>query len=431
MNGIYDIIIIGAGPSGIFCSYTIREKNKKVSILVVDKGAPVDMRRCNYRCSDCHVCNILCGGGGAGLASDGKLTLDQSTGFKLDCGFPSDTLHDYVSLIDSIFTTFGHKGRLYFPKNKEVFSKLTKRGFTVKPYPTRHIGSEKIRSTCKNIINFLENEQIEFKWHTEVTEIKTNPSLGICTKDGNVYTCKYLILAVGRSGSLWLSKELKKLGLTTLPLGHSSIGVRIEFEGIKFEEFVNEVYDVKIEYDDCRTFCWNPYGEVILENYGTFKAVNGHAFADLKTKHTNFAVLCKTKMDVSPVAEKLNINGLPIAQNLGDFITGKKSSHLKTDPTLKRYKLGDISKRLPPQLLGKLCRFIKKLDEVEPLIQDSIVYAPEVKFLIYPIKINKQTFETSINNLYVVGDCSGYTASIVGAAMSGIIASNDLIKKLH
>lgn len=427
MRNIWDVIIVGSGPAGLFCAYTIRESNEKINILVIDKGPPVDERYCDSTCQ-CKVCHILSGGGGAGLFSDGKLTLDPSVGFKLNYSLPSNVLNGYIKLIEDTFLRFGHQGMLYYPKNKKIFERFTQKGLKVKLYPTRHIGSDEIRNTTKNFINFLEKKGVKFKWYTEVTEILNDP-LGIRTKNNDIFKCRFLVMAVGRSGSFFLPYELKKLGISTLSSDHSSIGLRIECGSIKFKEYLNEAYDLKIEFKNCRTFCFCPHGEVILENYGKFKAVNGHTLTYRKTDYTNFAILVKTKEDIIKMARKINVDGLPLVQNLDEFIIGKNTKRLKILPTLRRCKVENIKSKIPDHIAESLCEFIYKIDEISPIIyENTIVYAPEVKFLIKPIKIDKKTFQTDIDGLYVIGDCSGYTASIIGASLSGMLCGKNILE---
>lgn len=450
-----DVVIIGAGPAGLFAAYELSSKSK-LSIIIIDQGGDVDERICPAKsyafCRKCSPCNIMCGVGGAGTLSGGLLNLRPDIGGDLVSLVEShEKAQELVNYVDSIFLKYGAPKKTHLGDSvaiEELERRAAAVGAKFIPIPQRHMGSDLAPQVIKNFKQDLEKRGVKFLLRKRV--IKINPG-EVILEDGTSIQAKYIIAAPGRVGANWLAQEAKKLGI---PTRHEpiDIGVRVEVPAVVMEPVIQVCRDPKFHiytktYDDfVRTFCVNHRGFVVQELYDDFVGVNGHSMVGEQSQNTNFAFLVKITLtepiedttaygrSIAKLATILG-GGKPIIQRLGDLRMGRRStwnriSHSHVKPTLKSATPGDIAMVLPHRILTDILEGLETLDKIIPGVASSstLLYAPEVKFSANRVQTNNE-LETPIPNLYVAGDGAGLSRGIVIAAATGIIVARSILKK--
>ncbi len=463
----FDVAIVGAGPAGLFAAYELAGKAR---VALIDKGLRARQRRCPLieselkhnltpvKCVRCSPCHVMYGVGGAGALSSGTINLRPDVGGDLHKLLGSwSKAEELIRYVDSVFVKFGApKDRLYIgnPKALAELERLAARaGAKFIPTPQRHIGSDNTVRVIENMTNYLESRGVKVITGTEVADvIKSGDVFKLKTSTGE-FTAKYVILAPGRGGASWFADLAKVRGIEVEP-GPLDIGVRVEIPAYVMEPVTRVVRDPKIilytkVYDDkVRTFCCNPNGFVVQERYWNgFVGVNGEAYATLKSRNTNFALLVTIKLTnpledtiaygkgIALLTSKLG-GGKPLIQRLGDLEAGRRSTwdrieRSSIEPTLKDVTPGDIGMALPHRITANIMEAIEKLNTIIPGIASpqTLLYAPEIKFYSVRAKVSKE-LETNIENLLVAGDGAGLSRGMNVAAATGIIAAKTILTKL-
>ncbi len=459
MGDSYDVIIIGSGPAGIFAALEL-VKNASLKILMIEKGSDLDHRACpmiesGVPCVQCGLCSILCGWGGAGAYSDGKLTLTSDFGGRLKDYLSESELSGFINYVDSIYISFGAGGEVHGEDN-EALSRLRKKaaGYNLELVPARirHIGTDLCKEVLKNIRDHLHGK-VDVLFDTPVNRVNNDNGIvtGVTTGDGRVYGAKHVIAAVGREGSSWLSAEAKRLGLS-LQKNPVDIGVRVELPAHIMKDITDIAYEGKFIYssrrfrDRVRTFCMNPYGEVVKEYSEGITSVNGHSYRSRTTDNTNFALLVSTdftKPFDDPISYGKYIAGLAnllgggvLLQRLGDLKMGRRSTperiaESSVRPTLEDATPGDLSFVLPYRHLHNIIEMLEALDNIAPGVNsgDTLLYGVEVKFYSMKLKLTSG-LETEVKNLFAAGDGAGVTRGLIQASISGVVAAREVIQRM-
>jgi len=453
----YDVIIVGAGPAGIFSALELAD-NTELNILMLDKGPDIEKRTCpssrGWGCTKCAPCNVLSGWGGAGAFSDGKLTLSTEVGGWLTDYVSQEKLAKLIDYVDSVYHKFGAPNNLYgvdVNKIEEIEHKAALAGLKLVEQKVRHMGTEVCAQTLRKMQKHL-NGRVEFRARTEVKGliVKDKAVEGIETVDGQRIFGKYVILAPGRVGAEWLKSELQALGLKTVN-NPVDIGVRVEVDASVLEPLTDILYEPKLVYysrsfdDHVRTFCVAPHGEVITESYDGVLTVNGQSYAERKTGNTNFAILVSTRF-TEPFKEPIAygkyiarltnlLSGGVIIQRLGDLQTGRRSTEERiarclTVPTLKNATPGDLSFVIPYRYLADIREMLEALDKIAPGVngKDTLLYGVEVKFYSSRVELS-DCLETRFRNLFTIGDGAGITRGLVQASASGIMTARQIINR--
>ena len=447
---MYDVAIIGAGPAGIFFALEITKLKPDWKIAIFEKGPQIDQRKClvreGYKCPPCKTCNLLCGWGGAGAFSDGKLTLSSNVGGHLHEYMQKSKLQELISYTDNIYLNYGATNIVHGTDNEAVSEISRKAKFAELKLihsPIRHMGSDKSLVVLKNMYQELADKiEIYPNEQAEALLIENNKIKGFTTKNGKTINAEYVIVSPGREGAEWLNKEFKKSGIE-FENNAVDIGVRVELPASVMAELTNKLYEVKLLYnspsfgDDVRTFCMNPYGEVVCENYEGIITVNGHSYSEKKTEYTNFALLVSKKFTEpfkEPIAYGQHIARLAnmlaggvLVQRFGDLLAGRRSTHAKiadgtVNPTFKEAVPGDLSLVLPYRHLTGIIEMIKALDKIAPGVASryTLLYGVEVKFYSAKVKLTKELETDRIKNLFAIGDGAGVTRGLIQASASGI-----------
>ena len=456
-----DVLIIGAGPAGLFAANELAEKLK---VVVVDKGRALNKRTCvalmNGSCRKCLPCNITGGLGGAGGLSDGKLNLRPDIGGNLEEFVSNKEAWNIINKIDQIFLKHGASEELYAPDNDKI-SPILKRaaatGIKFIPIVQRHMGSDKTPPIINSIKEELEEKGVLFMLETEVLDIIVDDRLkGAKLRNNNegdfLVKCDYLIAAPGRIGAKWLSDQTDKL---EIPVKHNpvDVGVRVELPQIVMDEITKINWDPKFHiitktYDDfVRTFCVCNKGFVVEEVYDDFMGVNGHSMRDKLSENTNFAFLVRLELtepventsdyafSIATITNTLG-GGKPILQRLGDLRKGRRSTWRRLErsnvvPTFDCVTPGDIAMALPHRVVVDIIEGLEALDKVMPGVasDSTLLYAPEIKLYAMRLEMDKN-MKTRIDGLYGAGDGAGVSRGIVGAAATGIIAARDILEKI-
>jgi uncharacterized FAD-dependent dehydrogenase len=457
-----DVVIIGAGPAGLFAAAKLASHLK---VIIIDKGRGMDGRACvalkNGSCRKCLPCNITGGLGGAGGLSDGKLNLRPDIGGNLEEFVSKEEAWNIIHEIDEFFLRHGAPDELYSPSQDdiaEILKKSAASGIKFIPIVQRHIGSDKTPDVINSIKEELENKGVIFLLENEVLDIVAGGRIeGIVarnkTKDEFKIKCDYVIAAPGRVGAYWLSDQLKRL---KIPIKYNpvDIGVRVEVPQIVMNSITEIEWDPKFHittktYDDfVRTFCVCPKGFVVEEVYDTFVGVNGHSMREKLSKNTNFAFLVRVELteptentsayafSIASIANILG-SGKPIIQRLGDLKRGRRSTWKRIEksnvsPTFKNVVPGDIAMALPNRLVMDIIEGLEALNEVIPGVasDSTLLYAPEIKLYAMRTEVD-HGMKTRVEGLYVAGDGAGVSRGIVGAAATGIIASNSILRIIN
>lgn len=457
----WDVIIVGAGPAGIFTALEIYKKSPGLSVLILDKGNNLETRKCPKEgalggCLNCSPCSINCGWGGAGAFSDGKLTLTTKFGgFLLDY-LAEDELKNLIDYIDHIWVSFGAKSRIFGEDHeaiRDLVVKAARAGLQMIPARLRHLGSDNCPEILGNMYDYLE-DKIEIRTKAEVSEILVEDGrvLGVSLESGAEEYSKCVVVAPGRAGSDWFQKQARVIGLST-ESNPVDIGVRVEVPAVITDEITEKVWEPKIHYysqgfdDLIRTFCVCPHGEVVSENSAGVVTVNGHSFIDKKTENTNFALLV-SKTFTEPFKEPIAygkyiaslanmLGGGVLVQRLGDLWEGRRSVQRRLHkgmvlPSLKEATPGDLTLVLPYRYIKNLLEMLQALDKLAPGIwsKSTLLYGVEVKFYSMRVKISPK-METEIENLYAVGDGAGITRSLAQASASGVAAARSIVSVLR
>jgi hypothetical protein len=450
---VYDVAIIGAGPAGIFSALEITKLKPEWKIAIFEKGPQIHKRKCLIRegkkCPPCKTCNLLCGWGGAGAFSDGKLTLTPDVGGHLIDYMERTILEELISYTDNIYLDYGATTVVHGTDN-DAFSEISRKAKIAElkliKSPVRHLGSDRCIQILKNMYDTLNNKvEIFPNEKAESLLIKDGVIKGFTTKNCKTILAKHLILSPGREGADWLTGEFNKAKIE-LENNAVDIGVRVELPASIMEELTNKLYEVKLIYnaptfgDDVRTFCMNPYGEVVCENYEGVTTVNGHSYADKKTDYTNFALLV-SKTFTEPFKEPITygqyiarlanmLSGGVLVQRFGDLLQGRRSTYTKigdgtVEPTFKEAIPGDLSLVLPYRHLTSIVEMIKALDKIAPGVASryTLLYGVEVKFYSAKVKVSSELETTGVKNLFTIGDGAGVTRGLIQASASGVHAA--------
>lgn len=458
----YDVIIIGAGPSGIFCAYELIEKRPDLNVLMIEKGRPIEKRNCPKRvtktCVGCQPCSITTGFAGAGAFSDGKLSLSPDVGGNLTEILGYDKTVDLLKESDNIYLKFGADTNVYgMDKQKEIEEirrKAINANLKLIECPIRHLGTEEGYKIYTRLQEHLLEKGIHMEFNTMVKDIiiEDNEVKGVITSKDETYYAPEIVSAIGREGSDWFSHICNNHGIET-QVGTVDIGVRVEVRD-EIMKFLNEnLYEAKLVYytptfdDKVRTFCTNPSGEVATEYYENGLAVvNGHAYKsqEYKTNNTNFALLVSknfTKPFKTPIeygkhiAQLSNMlcDGKILVQTFGDFQRGRRTTEERLCrnnliPTLKDAVPGDLSLVFPHRIMVDIREMLLALDKVTPGIasDETLLYGVEVKF--YSNKVVVDTdFETSVKGLRAVGDGASVTRGLQQASANGISVARSIL----
>ena len=473
MNNFYDVIIVGAGPAGIFTAVQLLRKNYQDKILMIEKGKDILNRRCPKHklgyCTKCEPCAITTGFSGAGAFSDGKLSLSPEVGGDLPELIGYDTVEELIKYTDDIYIEFGADERMEGLDSDEAIQAIRKRAIhadlKLVDCPIRHLGTEKAQEVYGRLQSYLIENGVEIRFNTSVENIDTYDPDGVptdyCTgvwvRPNNKVNPEYIrgdhiIIAAGRRGAEWLFNVCNNHNIDHLP-GTVDIGVRVECRNEIMEEINKALYEGKlIGYpkpfkNKVRTFCQNPGGVVSEERYDEgLSTVNGHSYKETKTNNTNFSILCSHNFSVpfdDPISYAKMVGKLTnmladnhiLVQRFGDILDGKRTwqkelSRGNLTPTLPDAVAGDITAAIPYRTMTNIIEFIFMLDKVVPGIanKETLLYAPELKFYSNKVTLDKN-LNTSMKNLYCLGDSSGWTRGLMMASVMGVYMANILMEK--
>lgn len=460
MKRDYDVIIVGAGPAGIFAALEILNIKRTAKILIIEKGKDLEKRTCPMKikeisCKACPECALLSGWGGAGAFSDGKLNLSPEIGGFLSRYIGMEKLKSLINYVDEIYLKYGAPKKVYGGNLDEILKiekLVSKNNLHFVPSKIRHIGTDRCKTVLKKIKENL-NQKTETLFDSEAENViaRKGKVVGIKLKDGRSLHSEFLILAPGREGSRWLERESKKLHLT-LFRNPVDIGLRVEVSASVFEPLTRMTYEPKLIFhskkfrDKVRTFCVNPYGEVVREYLKGIWTVNGHSYANRKTDNTNFALLVSTSFTEpfdEPILYGRYIAGLAnllgkgvILQRLGDLRQGRRSTHERilkgiVKPTLRDATPGDLSFVMPFRYLSDILEMLEVLNKIAPGVnsEHTLLYGAEVKFYSRYPKLT-ESLETEIGNLFAVGDGAGVSRGLIQASTSGVLAAREISKRL-
>ena len=450
----YDVIIVGAGPGGIFSAYELIRQNPSLKIGVFESGNPLEKRRCPINgdkiksCINCKTCAIMSGFGGAGAFSDGKYNITNDFGGTLFEHIGKQQAIDLMKYVDEINLAHGGEGTKLYSTAGTKFKKLCiQNKLKLLNASVRHLGTDINYVVLENLYNELKNK-VEFHFDTPVEKIEVlENGYRIIGKNLSA-DCEKCIVSVGRSGSKWMESVCKELDIPTKS-NRVDIGVRVELPAVIFSHLTDELYESKIVYrtekfeDNVRTFCMNPYGIVVNENTNGIVTANGHSYEDpeKQTENTNFALLVAKHFsepfkDSNGYGESIArlsnmLGGGVIVQRFGDLVRGRRSTEKRIQeglvtPTLSATP-GDLSLVLPKRILDGIMEMIYALDKIAPgtANDDTLLYGVEVKFYNMEVDID-ENLESKYKGLYIIGDGSGVTHSLSHASASGVYVARHI-----
>jgi uncharacterized FAD-dependent dehydrogenase len=442
----YDVIVVGAGPAGIFACYEIVKKNPKLSIALIDMGQKLEKRKRNQ---------VMTGFGGAGSFSDGKLhytpVLSHERALHL---IKEDKYQKILDYVEDTFSEFGVDSPFY-PKDdgevKELKEEAERKNIELIVRRTQHVGTDKLRGVIKHFQDYLLKKKIDFIFNTEIIDLNTRNGkcIGVIDTKGNKYFAKSVLLAPGRVRTKWL-QEIADKHKIKYEYGMVEIGVRVEFPESVLKRYADALYEIVLKirtktYDDIvRTFCSCPNGFVAIEDYLGYVCVNGHSDSMHGSKNSNFAFVCEVNLtkpvensiayaeSIAKMASTIG-GGKPILQRLADLRKGRRSTWSRlgkslVKPSLTQVTPGDISMALPHRVVTNILEGLEILDRVMPGINSgsTLLYAPEVKFRSSRVSTSKR-METTLKGVFVAGDAAGLSGSITGAAATGIMAARGIV----
>ncbi len=444
---MYDIIIVGAGAAGVFCAYECVKNYPDKKILMIEKGLPLDKRSCPKKTHGikeckCKTCSIMEGFYGAGGFSDGKYNITNNFGGDLFEYVGAEKAIELMWEVDKINLEMGGgDAKLYSTANGDLKRKALRHDLHLLDAQVRHLGTDRNLVIASNMYDYIK-DKMEIHFRCEVKDLEKVGDNFVVETEEQKFEGKKLIVATGRTGSSWIGKLCEKFDIATTN-NRVDIGVRVELPALVFKHITDDVYESKIVYktekynDLVRTFCMNPYGEVVTENYGDIVTVNGHSYSDpaMHTENTNFALLVTNRFTEpfknsneygASIARLSNmLGGGVLMQRFGDLVKGRRSSERRmrkcfTKPTMDATP-GDLSLVIPKRQLDDIIEMIYALDKIAPgtANEDTLLYGVEVKFYNSNVQVD-QNLETSVEGLYILGDCSGVTHSLSQAAASGI-----------
>ena len=445
---MHDVIIVGSGPSGIFSALALAEGGVK-NALILERGKDIGERRRDGG-------SLLHGWGGAGAFSDGKLTLSTEVGGILLEYLSEERLLSLLAEADELYQKFGAPEEIHGDDPKEMRAleeRAKKIGLRLVKMTVRHMGTERCYQVLQRLREALDG-RVSIRVESPVGEVLTENGRvrGVKLNSGEVIEAGVVILAPGRSGSAWVREEAKRIGISTVP-SPIDLGVRVEVPAAVFKEITDITYESKLIYysrsfdDKVRTFCMNPFGEVVTEVLDGVVTVNGHSYADRKTENTNFALLVSTTF-TEPFDNPINygryIAGLAnflgkgvIVQRLGDLLSGRRSTPERIErsivkPTLKEATPGDLSFVLPYRYLKDILEMMEALDHLAPGVHSrhTLLYGVEVKFYSNRLRLS-DTFETEVEGLFAVGDGAGITRGLLQASCSGLVAGREIVRRIR
>ena len=451
----YDVIIVGAGPGGIFSAYELTRRNKDMKVAVFELGKPLQQRKCPIdgkkvkSCVKCKTCSIMSGFGGAGAFSDGKYNITNQFGGTLYEHVGKEQAIELMKYVDEINVSHGGEGtKLYSTANTAIKRTCLENGLHLLDAQVRHLGTDINYVVLENLYEEL-RACVDFHFGSAVDSIeKLDEGYRIHVGEDS-YTCSKCIISVGRSGSKWMESVCESLGIPTMS-NRVDIGVRVELPAEIFKHLTDELYESKIVYrtekfeDMVRTFCMNPHGVVVNENTNGIVTVNGHSYEDpaKHTENTNFALLVSKHFsepfkDSNGYGESIArlsnmLGGGVIVQRFGDLVRGRRSTEARiresfVTPTLAATP-GDLSLVIPKRILDGIIEMIYALDKIAPgtANDDTLLYGVEVKFYNMEVAID-ENLETNSKGLYVIGDCSGVTHSLSHASASGVYVARQIL----
>ena len=462
---MYDVIIVGAGPAGLFSAYELIEKNKNLKILLIDQGKFAENRVCSMnkygtKCLNCKPCQILSGYGGAGTFSDGKLNyvpkLGKSDLYKY---MTSDEAEKLLDDTENIFNKFGMDSDVY-PTNMDealrLKKEIAKQGAKLLVIKQKHLGSDKLPGYIESFTNYLKDNGVKILESTEVIDVEDMKDKIIVHAKKNKrnvdYEGKYVVIAPGRTGAKWIQSIADKYKIPYLSQS-IEIGVRVEVRRELLEDLCSVIYDpsifikTKTYGDEIRTFCTNPGGYVTKENYYGYICVNGHALKSQKSNNSNFAFISKVNLTEpvtntreygESIARIANVLGdsKPIIQTLGDLKKFRRTRESRLEkqfitPTLKDCVPGDLALVMPHRIITNILDGLEALDKIIPGVNndETLLYGPEIKFFSNEIETDNH-FKSLNHNIYFIGDGAGKAGNIVIAASTGLVASRDILNRI-
>ena len=458
-----DIVIIGAGPAGIFTALELRRLGSRQNILIVEKGAAIEHRHCpkdkTQKCVNCKpYCHITTGFSGAGAFSDGKLSLSHEVGGDLPNLVGADKVQETIGYTDQIYLSYGADAHVEGLGNDEEVKEIRRRaiqaGLKLVDCPIRHLGTEKAQDIYYAIEQDLLQKGVELLFGYECTNLLLEGSLcrGVVITNGHdsrEITAGHVIIATGRRGADWLESLCAEHSIAHQP-GTVDIGVRVEVRNEIMETVNRVLYESKLVgyprpfKNKVRTFCQNPGGFVSQENYdNNLAVVNGHSYKDLKSANTNLSILCSHNFSVpfnQPIAYAQKVGELTnmlgaghiLVQRFGDILDGKRTwpkelTHSNLRPTLPDAEAGDITAAMPYRAMTNIINFIQAMDHVVPgfASYETLLYSPELKFYSNRVKMDEH-FTTNIQGLHCLGDSSGWTRGLMMASVMGVLMGREL-----
>lgn len=457
---MYNVAIIGAGPAGIFAALEITKLKPDWKVVLIEKGQKIEKRKCLLRegyekCPTCKKCGLLCGWGGAGAFSDGKLTLTPDVGGHLIDYMSRDKVEDLIKYADDLYLKFGATDEV-FGTDKKVFQEIERQAALAElklvHSPVRHLGTERSLDVLKGMQDYLDekitilNNVCAKNLIVECEQVK-----GIVLDNGETIRAEYTIIAPGREGADWLTKEFdkNKIGFVNNAV---DVGVRVELPAPVFEPLTSKLYESKLVYysptfgDEVRTFCMNPNGEVVQENYNGISTVNGHSYAEKTTNNTNFALLVSKKF-TEPFKEPIQygqhvaslanmLAGGVLVQRFGDLLEGRRSTPERINssiirPTLTCATPGDLSLVIPYRQMLSIIEMLYALDKIAPgtASRYTLLYGIEVKFYSARVKLTNELETEGVKNLFAIGDGAGVTRGLIQASASGIHAARTICSR--